>query len=139
MKHPYLSDNICIVRLIEEYEKYGSLVVAYDFDNCVYDYHLKGHDYSEVIALIRQAKEAGCYLIVFTASQDLPKVADFLYSNDIPYDKINENPPFYKSNSRKIYYNILLDDRAGLLSAYKQLKTVINHIKTKNYESTIIN
>ena len=60
---------------------------------------------------------------------DTNKVKTFLNENDIPFDSINENPPFFKSTSRKIYSNILLDDRAGLFSAYWQLKNVIHNIK----------
>lgn len=131
MQHPYLSDEACIYRLVDEYKKYGSLVIAYDFDNCIFDYHSKGHNYSEVIDLLRQSKELRFYMICFTAEQDLQKVNSFLSENNIPVDSINENPPFFKSNSRKIYFNLLLDDRAGLFSAYIQLKETINIIKNK--------
>jgi vacuolar-type H+-ATPase subunit I/STV1 len=131
MQHPYLSDTACIYRLVDEYKKYGSLVIAYDFDNCVYDYHSKGHDYIEVIELLKQAKEINCYMVVFTAEKDLDKVKNTLNELKIPFDEINENPPFFKSDARKIYFNLLLDDRAGLLSAYTQLKETINIIKNK--------
>ena len=112
--HHYLSDKNCVDRLLEEYKKHGCLVVSYDLDNTVKDYHKKGHDYSEVIELIRECRKAGFYLIVFTAEEDTEKVKDFLFINCIPYDAINENPPFWDKKGRKIYYNILLDDRAGL-------------------------
>lgn len=131
MRHPYLSDTSCVYRLVDEYKKHGMLVVAYDFDNCVFDYHSKGHDYSEIIDVLREAKSINCYLIVFTAEQDLAKVERELTAKNIPYDSINENPPFFKSDARKIYFNLLLDDRAGLYSAYKQLKQTINIIKNK--------
>lgn len=130
-QHPYLKDTSCIYRLVDEYKKYGSIVVAYDFDNTVYDYHSKGHDYVEVVRLLRAAEKAGCYLIVFTAEEDVAKIKKILSKQNIPYDSINENPPFFKGKSGKIYYNILLDDRAGLKSAYKQLKTAIKIIKDK--------
>ena len=131
MQHPYLSDTACIYRLVDEYKKYGSLVIAYDFDNCVYDYHFKGHNYIEVIELLKQAKEINCFMIVFTAEKDLEKVKTILTELQLPFDAINENPPFFKSDARKIYFNLLLDDRAGLLSAYEQLKQTINIIKNK--------
>lgn len=131
MQHPYLSDTACVFRLVDEYKKYGSLVIAYDFDNCVYDYHSKGHNYIEIINLLKEAKEINCYLIVFTAEKDLEKVRENLKRKEIPFDAINETPPFFKSDSRKIYFNLLLDDRAGLLSAYKQLRETINIIKNK--------
>lgn len=131
MQHPYLSDTACAYRLVDEYKKHGSLVVAFDFDNTVFDYHSKGHTYIEVIELLKQAKEINCYMVVFTAEKDLDKVKSTLDELQIPFDAINENPPFFKSDARKIYFNLLLDDRAGLLSAYNQLKETINIIKNK--------
>lgn len=131
MIHPFLSDTACVHRLVSEYKQYGQLVIAYDFDNCIYDFHSKGHDYTEVIELIKKCRSINSYLIVFTAEKDLEKVVGFLSDNKIPFDAINENPPFFKSDARKIYFNILLDDRAGLFSAFNQLKETIEIIKNK--------
>lgn len=116
--------------MIAEYKKYGMIWVAYDFDNTVYDYHKKGHDYEEVITVLRELKAIGCSLIVFTAEKDVDHVRTFLDTCNIPYDLINENPPFFRSadESRKIYWNILLDDRAGLRSAYHQCKALLAHV-----------
>lgn len=134
LKHPYLYDSVCVGRLLDDYEKHGTLYVAYDFDNTVYDFHAKGHDYSEVIDLLRECKALGFFLTVFTAEQDTDKVKDYLDWNAIPYDAINENVPFFNSEAKKIYFNILLDDRAGLRSAYDQLGTVVAIIKRENNE-----
>ncbi len=131
MQHPFLDESVCVHRLVTEYKQHESLVIAYDFDNTVFDYHSKNHNYNEIVLLLREAKEINCHLIVFTAEPSINKVADFLNGRSIPFDSINENPPFFKSTSRKIYYNLLLDDRAGLLSAYNQLKSVINIIKNQ--------
>lgn len=130
MRHPYLNDDVCVERLLAEYRTHGSLVVAYDYDNTVYDYHHKGQDYGEVVELLRDLKRVGCHLIVFTASEDIPAITKYLKEHDIPYDAINENPPFFQGVSRKIYYNSLLDDRAGFRSAYDQLRTVLDSITT---------
>ena len=127
-KHPYLDHDTCVKRLLEWHEKNGRLIVAYDFDNTVYDYHHKGHDYSEVVDLIRRAKQAGCYLIVFTGNEDSTLVRGFLDENSIPYDQINEQAPFVLTTARKIYYNLLLDDAAGLLSSSAQLEAFLNLI-----------
>lgn len=37
----FLSEENCINRLIEDYVKHGSLAIAYDYDNTVFDYHNK--------------------------------------------------------------------------------------------------
>lgn len=54
----YLYEENVTERLITEWKKYGSLVVAYDFDNTVYDYHKEGHSYEYVIQLLREAKNS---------------------------------------------------------------------------------
>ena len=74
MKHPYLSDTACVYRLLDEYKKYGSIVVAYDFDNTVFDYHGKDHDYSEVIKILQECSDLGFFMICFTAEEGLRKV-----------------------------------------------------------------
>ena len=45
----YLIPNSSFLRLYKEYKQYGSLVIAYDFDNTVYDFHQKGNTYWNVI------------------------------------------------------------------------------------------
>lgn len=129
LRDQYLSENVSFMRLFNEYQKYGSIVVAYDYDNTVYDFHHKGETYDEVIQLLRDLKSIGCYLIVWTANENEVSVIEYLTEMDIPFDTINENPPFWKSQSRKIYYNALLDDRAGLIQVYQELKLLVSLIK----------
>lgn len=130
-KHPYLNHDICTQRLHEWYTRNGGLIVAFDFDNTVYDFHNKGHDYSEVVELLRKAKQSNCYLIVFTGNPDEQFVRSFLKDNNIPFDAINEHAPFLDEKSkqaRKIYYNVLLDDAAGLESACTYLEAFLDLI-----------
>lgn len=130
----YMDDQNVLDRLIKEYKKYDTLIVAYDFDNTVYDYHADGHSYNSVIKLLRKLNMLGCYLIVFTASDEskFEFIGDYLNNNSIPFDAINKNAPFVNFNSGKIYYNILLDDRAGLKSAYDILVNFIKYLDTIN-------
>lgn len=119
----FLDEFEVMDRLVREWKRYGRLVIAYDFDNTVYDYHNAGHSYSMVIELLRKCKEIGAYFICFTAREDeeLEFVRHYLNDNNIPVNAINENPDFLPFKGRKIYYNILLDDRAGLTQAYNTL------------------
>jgi len=125
----YLNTENTFNRLLKEYKEHKSLVVAYDFDNTVYDFHQEGHEYKDVIGLLRQLKGIGCYLIVFTANEDIDFIKKYCHENQIPFDSVNENPSFFTSKARKIYYNILLDDRAGLKEAYDSLTRLIKTIK----------
>ncbi len=128
----YMIEENAVQRLLREWDAYGRIVVAYDFDNTVYDYHKEGHDYSEVIELIHQLHEAGAYLMVYTArpQTELYKVRNYLDENRIPYDSVNKMPDFLPfTENKKLYYNILLDDRAGLLSSVNILRNVLTRRK----------
>lgn len=127
----YLVQESAYYRLLKEYKKYGSLVIAFDFDNTVYDFHKEGHTYNQVIDLLRKLKEINCYLICWTANEDEDFVSNYLVHNNIPFDAINENPPHFKhNNSKKIYYNALLDDRAGLEQVFFDLSCLYQQIKS---------
>ena len=123
----YLINDHSLKRLIEEYKQYKSLVIAFDFDDTVYDFHKKGRLYDDVIQLLKELKSINCYLICWTGN-DTVFVEKYLMENSIPFDSINENPPFYKSTNRKIYANAYLDDRAGLLQVYTELKYLTDKI-----------
>ena len=127
----YLQSGSSLERLKQEYVKYGSLVVAFDFDNTVYDFHKKGSTYNNVIELLRKLKEKNCFLICWTANENTGVVVEYLVENNIPYDSVNENPPFFKSNAKKIYHNVLLDDRAGLIQVYTELLELLKFIENE--------
>jgi hypothetical protein len=130
----YLDDNNAIQRLVEEWEKYGRIIIAYDYDDTVFDFHNKGRKYSDVISLLREAKTLGAYFVVFTACNEgqYEDISKYLLTENIPYDKINENLDFIPFTGRKVYYNILLDDRSGLSASYYQLQQTIKILKEKN-------
>ncbi len=125
----YLNSSNSSTRLSDEYEKYGSIVVAYDFDDTVYDFHKKGRTYDQVINLLRELKSISCFLICWTGQEDIEIVKNYLNDNQIPFDTINENPPFYQSTSRKVYANAYLDDRAGLKQVFDELTDLVKVAK----------
>jgi hypothetical protein len=127
----YLNDDHVVERLVKEWKAHGKLIIAYDFDNTVFDYHNENHQYNQVISLLRECYEFGAYLIVFTASEEsrFPQIRSYLEERKIPFDYINEDVHHLLIKGRKLYYNILLDDRAGLSSAYKNLKQALEIMK----------
>lgn len=102
-----------------------------DFDDTIFDYHNLDRKYNNVIDLIKECKEFGAYVIIFTSCDEssYSKINDYADVIGLGIDKINENLDFIKFSGRKIYYNILLDDRAGLKSAYNILKQSLNIMK----------
>lgn len=129
----YCYNNYVVKRLIDEWEQYGTIIIAYDFDNTVFDYHSVGDTFPMVISALRRAKSLGAYLIVTTCCDDkeIPRIANYLNENDIPWDIINDNAPFIPFQTRKIYYNHLLDDRAGLPSAISDLELVMDLVESR--------
>ncbi len=129
-KHYYASEGNCVKRLLEEYKKYGTLYVAFDFDNTIYDYHNKGIDCSSVISLLQDCTKLGFEMILFTCEQKVGKLREkeeFCRKNGIEVHWVNRSPIL--DFTTKPYYNILLDDRAGLQSAMQILERVIIHLK----------
>lgn len=129
---PYLYDTYVIDRLRREYHKYQSLIIAVDFDGTINDFHKEGFKFPKVIELLHLAKELGCYIYIFTAYPDEEYVKQYCKDNNIPFDAINDSPVKENMNSKKPYYNILLDDRAGLYSAYRNLLYVLEEVKNKS-------
>lgn len=127
-KHPFRNSG-CVDRLKREYDTHGKLVVGFDFDNTVFDVHNNGGNYSEVISLLQECKKLGFILCLYTAElrEDWLKwKADYCKHFGIEPDYINESPLL--PGTSKPFFNILLDDRAGLESAYLTLKEVVNYV-----------
>lgn len=113
------------LRLVEQYHKMDRLIIAYDFDDTVKPYY--SSSCCRATNVIRAAKKyLNAYLIVYTCNQDYDKIKDYLDKEKIPYDAINENAPFIHFNKKgKLYYNLLLDDKAGLHQAIEDLEALI--------------
>jgi hypothetical protein len=70
-------------------------------------------------------------IIIWTGNGE-DKYADirsYLDENYIPYNGINCDSSI-KTGSRKIYANVILDDRAGLLETYEMLLKLIMKIES---------
>ena len=128
----YLVPNRSFLRLLEEYNKYGSLAIGFDFDNTVFDYHKKGSTYIMVIDLLRELQLMGCKLICWTAQKDIPFVEKYLEDNKIPYNGINIDGIKLDWETRKPIQSALLDDRAGFLQVYQELKLLVEVVNKNN-------
>lgn len=132
----YLNKNSAYDRLWAEYQKYGSLIVACDFDDTLYDFHGTGESYEQVRQLVRDLHKANCFIAIWTGNQNTEFVTNFLKENNIPFDSINDEAPVSKkllgdSIPRKLYANVYLDDRAGLNQVYDDLKRLLANLELK--------
>jgi len=131
-KDQYLNPSLSLTRLINEYSKHGSLVVGFDFDGTVYDFHQTGAHHEEVKQLLRDLKSINCKLICWTAQKDLPFVEQFLKDENIPFDGINSDGINLGYESRKPFFSALLDDRAGLLQVFEELSFLVHIVQAED-------
>ena len=125
----FLRPNSNFIRLVGDWKRHGPITVGFDFDGTVHDYHKQGHTYNQMKGLLRELKDIGCTLICWTAYKDLGYVQEFLQKEDIPYDGVNTHGIPLPWESKKPFYSMLLDDRAGLESAFKDLHLLIWYVK----------
>ena len=131
MQDPYFDEDLCVERLMEMYHKHKSLVIACDFDDTLFDFHKKGFTYPKVIDIIKECQELDFYIVIFTASAKSRHqfILDHCATLGIKPHKINENAfPSPFGNEGKIFYNLLLDDRAGIGEAYRILRKTLDKI-----------
>ena len=129
--HKVFEKDYFLHKLIKQYQEHGNIIIAYDFDDTVHDY-CTHEPINEIIDLLQQLnKNANVKLICYTSRIDneIEYVKNFLSNNQIPYTTINE-PVFVEGmTSGKIYYNILIDDKSGIIETYRILNDFLNYIK----------
>lgn len=133
----FLDDNYALERLKSEYNKYKTLYVSFDFDNTIFDNHNLGLiNTVKIIELLQKAKKAKFKLILYTICKNdsnLNFKLAFCKIFGIEPDYVNESPLLADvSRNKKPFYNILLDDRAGLGSSYRILNSLINSLPRSN-------
>jgi predicted mannosyl-3-phosphoglycerate phosphatase (HAD superfamily) len=94
-------------------------IFAIDFDGTIVtdQYPDIGEPISEAIDTILELKKLGHKIIIWSCRVEpqLSEMRDFLISNNIPFDLINENCPvkiaYYNNDTRKIGADYYIDDR----------------------------
>lgn len=126
---PFMNKELVKERLWREFRKYGKLIIAYDFDYTVHNYKNESYDYRMVVNLLRDWRKYA-HFIVFSASPEhrYKYIKEYLDRNNIPFDTINAEV-LDRNSTRKVYYNVLLDDRAGLCETVLMLREMIDKIK----------
>ena len=134
--HPF-DENRCARRLLWEYNHYGRLIVGVDFDNTIRPVKQDSSCEAVVELLKRCSADPKIVLCLWTISGgsdghlSLQEKVDYCKSLGIKLDYINESPFLEDDNGKKQFFNVLLDDRAGLESAYRNLKYVLDNSEMK--------
>jgi len=133
---PYCDVNRCIERLRNEFKKYGNLVIGFDFDETIFDYHHQGHCYTAVMELLRRCSKLGLTMCLYTNESNPDKLKfkqDYCrYSLGFMPSFTNESPLL--KDGGKPFFSTLLDDRAGLGQAYIVLEAVVNEIEKERIQ-----
>ena len=130
---PYTNEFRAAARLLNEWKKHNSIVIGVDFDGTMYDCHRENFSFPCLIQTIKRAQSLGAKLCVWTANADKELVERTWNELGLAYDYYNESPVKIHDNQVKPYFNLLLDDRAGLESA---LSILIMAMRT--YDSYIM-
>lgn len=128
--------------LEDAYKKHGNIIVCFDFDNTVYDFHQKGIDFTPVRELLKECDELGFQLICHTSNGGPRLTFIRFYLNEvvgihgIEHNLLINRTTKYDSSEAtefhtKPYANIYLDDKGGLVETYKRLRKLVTKIKNK--------
>lgn len=125
--HPFSEAKI-EDRLLKEYVEHdGRLVIGVDFDNTIFDTHAIGGDFSCVIEVVRECILRGMVVCLYTSSEEPKdidrKVSIFTEMFGVKPDYVNYSPLSPKAS--KPFFNILLDDRAGLEESWRVLYHIL--------------
>lgn len=140
------SKNKYAQRIVKEWNKYGKLCIAIDFDDTLSPWGFTAEedkpDYENTLRVILLAQELGAYFTIWTAcdSDRFAYIREFCEKLGITVSSVNENAldlPYGKG--RKIYYNVLIDDRAGLEETVNMLEWAYNEVKTGGNQCQAVN
>lgn len=95
-------------------------IIAVDFDGtlCVDRYPQIGAPNWYLIRMLKELQREGCLLVLWTCrcGEKLQQAVDWCGKLGLVFDKVNENTDEilakYGSDSRKIYADVYIDDRA---------------------------
>jgi hypothetical protein len=121
---PYADIFAAAARLMKEWDAHDGLVIGVDFDDTINDYHGQGFTFPRTILAIQQAQYLGCTICSWTAN-DQTDIQEAYKALGITIDHHNSSPIDIGKKSPKPYFNLLLDDRAGLGSALTALEACI--------------
>lgn len=131
------SNNKYVDRLVRQYLEHDNLVIAVDFDDTIFPGNVNhAGDLKPIIETLKESSTIGFKNVIYTARNKkyFPEILQFCKDNEIDVWGINEDVVKLKEpTSGKIYYNLFLDDKAGLEEAHKILCEAIEIIKTMKF------
>lgn len=122
-----------VKKLIDQYVKHGSLIVAVDFDDTVYPFSEELSDLEYVREVVRKAKSQGHKLLLLTCRDKYEgQVKRFLTAHGIEVDYFNEvtvSGEGWGGEGSKPFYSWFLDDKASLYMSTYILDRALDEIQ----------
>ena len=95
------------------------MIIAIDFDGTLHTGKWPGigSPAPYAVEVMRQLKADGHRLVIWTCREgdQQTDMINWLLEHDIPFDRVNDNFPdqtqMYKSNSRKVYAHLYIEDK----------------------------
>lgn len=116
-------------RLNYEYYEYGKLIIAVDFDSTIFPYHKDTTCYDVIRTLERWSNHAYIYIFTARSEDKYEEIYDYCSDLDINFRNINVGSSEVDFGGRKPFYNLLLDDRAGLDFGIRALNEIMDKIE----------
>lgn len=132
MNDPFFDTKLCVERLFNQYLRTPELIIAVDFDETIFDFHNKGYKFPKIVEILKKCNDLNFHIIIFTSSKKERHefILKYCEELEIKVTCINKNSIDSQfGNDGKIFYNLFLDDRAGLGQTYEILKLTIDKIK----------
>lgn len=132
-------------RLVQEWKEHGKIVIAVDFDDTIYPWKFKEKEdllfFTNLIEILNNCRKLGCYISIWSAcSPDrYVEILNYCKEKGLEIDSINQNPidlPY--GNHKKMYANIYLDDRAGLIQSLEILQRAYYTILGENNSKAVM-
>lgn len=126
--------NYYVQKGVEAWKKYGKLIIGVDFDETILPYNdLEVKITQQVIYALKEARKLGATIILYTCRDGmlLEEALALCEDEGLHFDQVNPTEKFHPSYSHKPYFNVLLDDKAGLISAVQTLLEIITNYKNE--------
>jgi hypothetical protein len=128
------NQQACAERLLNEYRKYDRLIVGIDFDNTIKPID-PNNSCDEVVALLQRCSQdpkiALCLWSICQDEKEVTSKINYCTQVGINIDYVITSP-LQMGIGPKQFFNVLLDDRAGLESAYYNLKYVLDNVESQS-------
>ncbi len=127
--------NFFINRLVTEWLKNGKLIIACDLDDTIIPYNEEIKDHCQkVVDLILECQKEGIIFIINTARSEkqLESAKKQVENLGIEVHGVNQMHKEWKREygiNGKVYANIFLDDRGGLIENYNILETAYHIVR----------